>query len=194
MSDLKIQTGRQILQHVYKRFGILAIDEVLKDVTLDAPQGFKKRSKGTYHGQIVKLNSERYKCFKHSGIVCVKCQLEAKYFAVEKQHKELGTGCHFNLYGIDDNGDEVLFTKDHIVAKANGGEEPYTNYQTMCSPCNGEKSNSKYIRINIGPIFNAMWIDNIIQKPLSNKLDARELASLFTSMGFFVTLTDNSKS
>lgn len=30
----------------------------------------------------------------------------------------------------------MLFTKDHIVAKSNGGKNIFNNYATMCSNCN----------------------------------------------------------
>ena len=44
------------------------------------------------------------------------------------------------LHGcLDENGNEVLMTKDHIWAKANGGKSNLANYQTMCHPCNHAK-------------------------------------------------------
>lgn len=48
-------------------------------------------------------------------------------------------GYHFNLYAIDKDGNEVLMTKDHILAKARGGKDRISNYQTCCKVCNETK-------------------------------------------------------
>jgi hypothetical protein len=48
---------------------------------------------------------------------------------------------HFNLYGELD-GKLILMTKDHIHAKAFGGEDRHSNFQTMCLICNNLKSHS----------------------------------------------------
>ena len=45
------------------------------------------------------------------------------------------------MYGVK-NGEEVLFTKDHIIPKSKGGKNHISNYQTMCEPCNSEKGNN----------------------------------------------------
>ena len=39
-------------------------------------------------------------------------------------------------------GQEVLFTKDHIVPKSKGGGNQMHNYQTMCTTCNIEKGSN----------------------------------------------------
>ena len=94
----------------------------------------------TIAGHIVKGVSARYSLFKKKGTVCVTCGLEADYFKVERFPND--NGFHLNLYGIDHEGDEVLFTKDHIIPKAKGGKNNQENYQTMCSPCNFEKKDT----------------------------------------------------
>lgn len=45
-----------------------------------------------------------------------------------------------DLWSVDDEGDERLFTHDHIIARSLNGKDDITNTQTMCSPCNAEKS------------------------------------------------------
>lgn len=40
---------------------------------------------------------------------------------------------------IDENGKEVLMTKDHIIPKSKGGANDISNYQTMCKRCNEAK-------------------------------------------------------
>ena len=89
-------------------------------------------------GQRIKALSSRYRLFKTKGTVCVECGLEASYFKLERFPCD--KTFHLNLYGIDHLGDEVLFTKDHIIPKAVGGPNKLSNYQTMCSPCNAHKA------------------------------------------------------
>ena len=45
------------------------------------------------------------------------------------------------MYAVDDNGDEILMTKDHILPRSKGGIDDISNYQTMCKPCNEAKGN-----------------------------------------------------
>jgi len=85
------------------------------------------------------MASDRYKTFLTSGTKCVNCGLEAKYFAKERDWKQLQY--HFNLYGINENGEEIMLTKDHIIPKSKGGRNELVNYQTMCSMCNENKGN-----------------------------------------------------
>ena len=87
----------------------------------------------TIEGQKVKLTSQRYAVFKKSH-VCCSCGIVGCFLAVERNRGD--KNYHFNLYAFDGQGDEVLITKDHIIAKANGGKNTLDNYQTMCMPCN----------------------------------------------------------
>jgi len=82
--------------------------------------------------------SVRYKLFKKKGTTCVSCGLEATYFKLERFPAD--KVFHLNLYAVDHRGDEVLFTKDHIIPKSVGGPNNLGNYQTMCSPCNATKA------------------------------------------------------
>jgi len=79
------------------------------------------------------------------GTVCVTCGLCGEFFALERHlttsHYER-LRYHFNLYGIDESGEEILFTKDHIVPKSKGGADNLKNLQTMCIICNAEKGDS----------------------------------------------------
>jgi len=90
------------------------------------------------HGKRIKAKSSRYKLFRTKGTACVGCGLEAGYFKLERF--TVDEVYHLNLYGVDHLGDEVLFTKDHIIPKSVGGRNHISNYQTMCSPCNTHKA------------------------------------------------------
>ena len=90
-------------------------------------------------GVLIKINSQRYGVFKKS-LECCECGLKATHFASEKDDLMNTQHYHLNLYGIKD-GEEVLFTKDHINPKSLGGGNVLSNYQTMCYTCNYEKQN-----------------------------------------------------
>jgi len=92
-------------------------------------------------GHRIKSESQRYKLFKQKGTTCVCCGLEAAYFKLERFPND--KTFHLNLYAIDVDGDEVLFTKDHIIPKGHGGGNTLENYQTMCSPCNTDKGDKR---------------------------------------------------
>lgn len=97
----------------------------------------------TLDGDVIKLGSDRYKTFKSSGTKCVECGIEGEFFAKEMFRRGSDTkSYHMNLYAIDENGNEVLMTKDHIVPKIKGGPNHVSNYQTMCTGCNREKGST----------------------------------------------------
>ena len=96
-------------------------------------------SKVDFDGHLIKMGSHRYWTFAKKGLTCASCGLEGKFFVKEKSAGVARDTYHFNLYGIDGCGDEVLITKDHIIPKSKGGTNHISNYQTMCQPCNGAK-------------------------------------------------------
>jgi len=64
--------------------------------------------------------------------------IEGKFFALEQNGMD-NNRFHFNLYALDENGNEVLMTKDHIVPSSEGGKNVIDNLQTMCIICNNKK-------------------------------------------------------
>lgn len=86
----------------------------------------------------VRMSSQRYLMFKEN-LFCVCCNLKTTRVFLE--YHPYDKIPHFNFYG-EYNNDLVLMTKDHILAKAAGGEDVYSNYQTMCSTCNSLKSHN----------------------------------------------------
>lgn len=118
------------------RFEKYSIDEILSLVDKEQiePDKIKRLGNGA------RLHSLRLIVFKRSQ-TCVSCGLEAKYF---RRESFLDENPHLNMYGENDLGEEVLFTKDHIVPKSKGGSDSLNNLQTMCTKCNGEKGNIYY--------------------------------------------------
>lgn len=92
-------------------------------------------------GHFVRMWSLRYRTFE-KGASCVVCGRVGNYFRLEKHalHANIeNNSWHFNLYGINHDGTEVLMTKDHILPKSKGGKNHISNLQTMCTKCNGKK-------------------------------------------------------
>ncbi|MBQ2883822.1 MAG: HNH endonuclease [Alphaproteobacteria bacterium] len=113
------------------------VREVVKDVLFYKD---KRYAKVELDGDIIKGNSQRYQTFFTKGTKCVCCGIEGKYFAKEKVSSD--KSYHLNLYAIDENGKEVLMTKDHILPKSKGGQDHVDNYQPMCVRCNKAKGNN----------------------------------------------------
>jgi hypothetical protein len=86
----------------------------------------------------VKMNSQRLFLFRES-CKCAACGIEGSKFILEYHVADKTP--HFNLYA-EENGQLVLFTRDHIKPKAVGGADQHSNYQTMCSICNNLKGHS----------------------------------------------------
>jgi 5-methylcytosine-specific restriction endonuclease McrA len=91
-------------------------------------------------GDQIYMGSIRYKVFE-KNCTCVVCGLEGTYFVKEKHIH--ANPYHFNLYGVNEFGHEILMTKDHIIPKSQGGSNHLSNYQTMCTKCNHTKGSSK---------------------------------------------------
>ena len=109
-------------------------------------KGGPKRVRVTFDGKLVWMTSLRLQTFAKKGFKCVSCGVEGKFFALEqhtnKNGKESPNAWHFNLYAVNDAGEEVLMTRDHIVPKSRGGPDTLENSQTMCALCNNKKGNN----------------------------------------------------
>ena len=118
---------------------LYGIEEVL-DKVLFIPKKDGKNHMVDFDGTLINMASDRYKCFKIHGITCYQCGIEGRFFAMER-HPENGPQYHFNLYGYNLNGNEVILTKDHMIPISEGGKDHIDNYQTLCFKCNVKKGN-----------------------------------------------------
>jgi hypothetical protein len=102
----------------------------------------RKPSRQPINGQAVGISSLRLQTFFNHGTTCSCCGLEASHFAIERNDADelRNSPYHLNLWGVNSEGEEVLFTHDHILARALGGKDNLSNTQTMCTICNFEKS------------------------------------------------------
>lgn len=123
---------------IRKENEIIALEEVLNEEYFGAKNTKDSPKRRLIRGDMVKLSkSLRLRTFYHKGTTCVECGLKASYFVKEKSVME--EPWHLNLYGIDEDGKEVLFTHDHIMPKSKGGRDILDNTQTMCCHCNWAK-------------------------------------------------------
>lgn len=86
------------------------------------------------------VQSLRLRTFAEKGTQCVYCGRKAAYFAVEKSAASNNDSHHLNLWGTDENGKEILFTHDHVIARGFGGPDTIENSVPACEPCNSRKS------------------------------------------------------
>lgn len=116
--------------------------DFIPDLSTLPPKTKLKKIKRDYDGDAMKMVSDRYYTFAKS-LKCAFCDLVGSIMCKEKSFDKHGNiqegGFHFNLYAIDANGEEMLMTKDHILAKSKGGLNHIDNYTTCCSKCNFQK-------------------------------------------------------
>lgn len=117
------------------------VKEILSE-TVKHSRNVKKRDHlKQFAGFDVAMTSHRYDLFRKS-IKCCVCGKEGQYLGLDSDIGSTSKGrAHFNLYGMFD-GEEVLFTKDHIFPKSRGGYDCAENFQTMCAHCNEEKQSN----------------------------------------------------
>lgn len=128
----------------YIRAGVYDLSEVLPHVNKarkDAPDAQKE-----FDGHPVWMNHVRYRVFASKGVRCAFCGLKGTFFALERHATQMECErFHLNLYGVDENGEEVLFTRDHIIPRSMGGTDALENQQTLCKKCNERKGSSTIV-------------------------------------------------
>jgi hypothetical protein len=124
----------------YDRHSTVSIEPVIPLIK-EANKVARGAPRFDINGTPVKLQSLRLQTFAEKGLVCSCCGLKATHFAIERNFTLAAKDgpYHLNLYGVDAKGDEVLFTHDHILARALKGKDVLENTQTMCCYCNWAK-------------------------------------------------------
>jgi hypothetical protein len=97
------------------------------------------KTKTLINGVSINTYSLRLQTFLEKGTECAECKLKATHFAIERAPNKENESYHLNLWGLNDKSEEILFTHDHIIARALGGKDHISNTQTMCCFCNWEK-------------------------------------------------------
>jgi len=129
----KIQKQERKATKGLERTGVISLEELR--IAMSSGERYLEIG-----GVPMPLRKDRLQLFMRDELKCVKCGLAASFAAGERVR---GTerNCHLNVYGTRD-GKDVLFTKDHILPKSQGGPNKLDNYQIMCQPCNEQKGNS----------------------------------------------------
>ena len=124
-----------------ERIGVFDLNDVLPYIVGRKNKGNRKTYTVDGKSYVVNMFSARLRLFTRDR-TCCKCGVEGRFFALERSKTENpNRGYHFNLYGVDKDGNEVLMTKDHVVPKSKGGCDAIDNMQTMCKVCNELKGN-----------------------------------------------------
>lgn len=93
-------------------------------------------------GDIVRVGSMKLLTFKHKGIKCVDCGIEGSFFRKEQdKYSNAPHIWHLNLYAINEQGQNILMTKDHILPVSKGGKSHLNNLRPMCAVCNNYREN-----------------------------------------------------
>lgn len=117
---------------------ILAWIEEKPRVGLQQMSRASSQRKAWLEGEAVKYNSKRLRVFKLRGTKCAYCGREATYFALEK-HPNDGS-FHLELYALNKDGSETMFTRDHVVPRSRGGSDKIKNQVPACDTCNRGKA------------------------------------------------------
>lgn len=115
-------------------------EEILPLVSKPTAHGWSPKRE-VLDGDQINFRSSRLSTFKRS-LRCVCCGVEGSFFVKEK-HRRMRephlSPYHLNLYGIDQQGREVLMTSDHIIPRSKAPPNLQNNRQTMCTRCNNAK-------------------------------------------------------
>jgi len=121
----------------YQVLGVFDVEDVLPYIAMDDTEQYKivdyVIDGVTWR---VKMGSERIRCLQRSPR-CLCCGMEGIQFQLELPPRDKRP--HFNLYGMDTEGDLVMLTKDHIIPRSRGGGNHPSNLQTLCCVCNERK-------------------------------------------------------
>lgn len=96
-------------------------------------------------GYVAHVTGVRLRTFGVKGTTCYICGNKATHFSIDIQRMD--DKPHLNLWGVKSNGDELLFTHDHVLARSLGGGKTIKNTEPCCTDCNFEKSKSEFAEL-----------------------------------------------
>lgn len=161
----------KIKKPLYERIGVLTLEKVFPFIEehFNNPQKIRVQIDQYF----VNVSSLRLKSFLLHGIHCSCCDNQASFFAVERSFNTKAP-YHLNLYGLDKDGAEILFTHDHILARGLGGSDTIDNTRTSCGPCNWKKGQLEHLIKNSKNEQEKLFLQEQIQqffpKTQQNKL------------------------
>lgn len=120
--------------YVYERVATHPLDKIMPIIAENRNTPDRASNRIELDGIKVGVTSQRLKVFLEKGQTCKCCGKVATHFAVERDVGKSNEPFHLNMYGRD-GGKEVLFTKQQIVPKSQGGTKAIDNYMTVCEPC-----------------------------------------------------------
>lgn len=172
--------GSHNRMQTYTRRMVLPVDEVIwhinQRIEAESMYGANLPLRSEINGFQVGLTSIRLRTFARdaSNLRCAHCGLEGKFFSIDSHQKQL-TYTHLNLFAINDKGEEVLMTCDHILARGLGGEDDLSNTQVLCSRCNAVKSKqesliSNKIRRQLDILMKSVKICNTLHNDAAREL------------------------
>jgi len=138
--------AKQNMERIDRKF---EIEEILPRIP-DCLLSNKNYKREILDGHLINFNSLRLITFKLKGITCIECGIKGSFF-VKERFFSIGGPYHLNLYALDENNNEILMTRDHIVPKFKDGKNSIDNMQTMCRICNQLKDHPQ---LTICPICN----------------------------------------
>lgn len=183
-----------IIRERFERIGIISdINEVFEKIR----SGEKNM---TINGVVLSLEGLRLETFASSPLCCSdpNCETVPEYFAIERaldSHHAEFSRYHLNLYGTNAKGYETLFTHDHTLARALGGDDARNNTTLMCGPCNFRKA-----RAEGKEVIRRREEDERVNHPeryaLRKKLEAdrelkaatKKLDNMFNGLGHFLQM------
>lgn len=126
------------IKHNYKELFRVNENEFKTIVENQFPSKTRKQKiRSTFAGY--EFNIDRVLKFETIGRKCIHCEILGTYW---KLGEGADKGLHFDLYGTNDNNEEVMLTLDHIHPKSKGGPNHITNYQCLCFLCNSIKKDN----------------------------------------------------
>lgn len=133
-----------------QRLGTYGIDEVLNQIVITGNfLSGKKAPRHKFGDYEVRMTSRPLQVYRIKGITCYICGLKGQFFALERFRR--GSAYHhrphLRLYAVDDHGDEVLMTVDHVFPESDGGRMSYKNLEPCCRPYNCKRAEKHLLLI-----------------------------------------------